>query len=171
VKRSRRARPSPSSAVSSTAADFLPPGYNIQLQGGSEQLEKSSSGVGFTFLLALALVGMMTSLTIIMATLVPALGFGTGVELSGSLDGGGSRRHAQLDAAESGGGSSGVLAGGVRTRAAGGGIPARPGRSSAGRAAGATGADGKPRDVTTVASSPRCLLTSPNRAFAIDGLS
>jgi HAE1 family hydrophobic/amphiphilic exporter-1 len=156
------------------AADFLPPGYTLKLQGGSEQLDETSSGLGLVFGLALLLVygvlasqfnsylqpliimvaqplaiiggvaalaitgntlnlysivglilliglvaknsillvdltnqlreqGMavdqalaeacprrlrpilMTSLTIIFAMLVPALGFGTGVELSGPL--------------------------------------------------------------------------------------
>ncbi|MBL8225281.1 MAG: efflux RND transporter permease subunit [Chromatiales bacterium] len=156
------------------ADDFLPPGYTLKLQGGSEQLDETSSGLGLVFGLALLLVygvlasqfnsylqpliimvaqplaiiggvaalaitgntlnlysivglilliglvaknsillvdltnqlreqGMavdealaeacprrlrpilMTSLTIIFAMLVPALGFGTGVELSGPL--------------------------------------------------------------------------------------
>jgi HAE1 family hydrophobic/amphiphilic exporter-1 len=160
--------------VRKEAGDFLPPGYTLKLQGGSEQLENTSSGIGLIFLLALllvygvlasqfnsylqpliimvaqplAIIGgvaalaitgntlnlysivglilliglvaknsillvdltnqlreqgrtvddalaeacprrlrpiLMTSLTIIFAMLVPALGFGTGVELSGPL--------------------------------------------------------------------------------------
>lgn len=45
--------------VRKEAAEFLPPGYNLKLQGGSEQLDETSSGVGFTFLLALVLVYMV----------------------------------------------------------------------------------------------------------------
>lgn len=45
--------------VRKEAADFLPPGYSVKLQGGSEQLDETSSGVGFTFLLALILVYMV----------------------------------------------------------------------------------------------------------------
>ena len=45
--------------VRKEAAEFLPPGYTLKLQGGSEQLDETSSGVGFTFLLALVLVYMV----------------------------------------------------------------------------------------------------------------
>jgi HAE1 family hydrophobic/amphiphilic exporter-1 len=45
--------------VRKEAAEFLPPGYNLRLQGGSEQLDETSSGVGFTFVLALVLVYMV----------------------------------------------------------------------------------------------------------------
>ena len=41
------------------ARDFLPPGYKLKLQGSSEQLEETSGGVGFIFLLAIALVYMI----------------------------------------------------------------------------------------------------------------
>ncbi|MBT8444666.1 MAG: efflux RND transporter permease subunit, partial [Gammaproteobacteria bacterium] len=45
--------------VRAEADEFLPPGYSIRLQGSSEQLDETSSGVGFTFLLALVLVYMI----------------------------------------------------------------------------------------------------------------
>ncbi len=45
--------------VRQAAREFLPPGYDIRLQGGSEQLEETSGGVGFIFLLAIALVYMI----------------------------------------------------------------------------------------------------------------
>ncbi|MGI9330144.1 MAG: efflux RND transporter permease subunit [Gammaproteobacteria bacterium] len=45
--------------VREAAAGFLPPGYSLRLQGGSEQLEETTGGVGFTFLLALVLVYMI----------------------------------------------------------------------------------------------------------------
>jgi HAE1 family hydrophobic/amphiphilic exporter-1 len=45
--------------VREAAREFLPPGYDIKLQGGSEQLEETSGGVGFIFLLAIALVYMI----------------------------------------------------------------------------------------------------------------
>ncbi len=47
------------SRVRKEAAEFLPPGYTLKLQGGSEQLDETSSGVGFTFILALVLVYMV----------------------------------------------------------------------------------------------------------------
>jgi len=45
--------------VRAQADEFLPPGYSIRLQGSSEQLDETSSGVGFTFLLAIVLVYMI----------------------------------------------------------------------------------------------------------------
>ncbi len=45
--------------VRAAGREFLPPGYTIKLQGGSEQLEETSGGVGFTFLIALVLVYMI----------------------------------------------------------------------------------------------------------------
>jgi len=45
--------------VRDVADDFLPPGYSLRLQGSSEQLEETSSGVGFTFLLAIVLIYMI----------------------------------------------------------------------------------------------------------------
>ena len=45
--------------VRAAAADYLPPGYSLRLQGSSEQLEETTGGVGFTFLLALVLVYMI----------------------------------------------------------------------------------------------------------------
>jgi HAE1 family hydrophobic/amphiphilic exporter-1 len=45
--------------VREAAQGYLPPGYTLRLQGGSEQLEETSGGVGFTFLLALVLVYMI----------------------------------------------------------------------------------------------------------------
>ena len=45
--------------VRAASREFLPPGYAIKLQGGSEQLEETSGGVGFIFLLALVLVYMI----------------------------------------------------------------------------------------------------------------
>jgi HAE1 family hydrophobic/amphiphilic exporter-1 len=48
--------------VRKEAADFLPPGYTLKLQGGSEQLDETSSGIGLIFLLALLLVyGVLAS--------------------------------------------------------------------------------------------------------------
>ncbi len=45
--------------VRQAAEGFLPPGYAIKLQGSSEQLEETSGGVGFIFVLALLLVYMV----------------------------------------------------------------------------------------------------------------
>jgi HAE1 family hydrophobic/amphiphilic exporter-1 len=45
--------------VRAAADDYLPAGYKLKLQGSSEQLEETSGGVGFTFLLAIILVYMI----------------------------------------------------------------------------------------------------------------
>ena len=45
--------------VRDEADKFLPPGYSLKLQGGSEQLDDTSAGVGFIFVLALLVVYMI----------------------------------------------------------------------------------------------------------------
>jgi HAE1 family hydrophobic/amphiphilic exporter-1 len=45
--------------VRDEAQKFLPPGYSLKLQGASEQLDDTSTGVGFIFVLALIVVYMI----------------------------------------------------------------------------------------------------------------
>ncbi len=45
--------------IQSVAAETLPPGYKIQMLGASEEFGRTSSSMGFAFLLALALVYMV----------------------------------------------------------------------------------------------------------------